>query len=245
MKHRWWLVGAGAVCAGIVYASAGRPQAQPANQGAQPAQADLLAYGIGFYLGDEVRTGLESDGVQVDRETVARAFADGLMNRPPAYDRAQLDAILQLVDREMQKRQAERLMETDPQFKALAEKNAERSSAYVQKMANRDGTRELFDGVYVEAMTVGEGASAADADTVVLTFEAQTMDGKAFLAGANKDVVLSEIRETPRRIVQQMHVGDHWLVTIAPEAAFGLVGRPPEVGPNEAVTIDVQLLEVR
>jgi FKBP-type peptidyl-prolyl cis-trans isomerase len=208
-------------------------------------QADALAYGVGYYLGEEVRIGLESDGVEVNLDRLAAAFSDGLMNREPAMSREELDAVLVLVDQEMRERQAKRLLETDPKFRELAERNAERSRMHVTGVSQREGVRELFDGVFVETLASGEGQSAEGASKVVLTFEARTLGGKVFLAGNTQEIDPAKMRETPRRILAQMRVGDQWVVTLAPEAAYGLMGHPPDVGPNEAVVIDVALLEVR
>jgi FKBP-type peptidyl-prolyl cis-trans isomerase FkpA len=258
MNARIVIIGGGLAGAALLYAaSTGATQAQPAAQpgqvvdrGAeQPADeldaADALAYGVGYFLGGEVRTGLSEDGVEADLDRVAQGFVDGLLQHDAAYDPEVLDSILEAVHDEMMARQAKRLMESDPAFRELAERNAERSRAFMEAFAQREGARELFEGVLYETLESGDGASAAEADVVVLDFEIATIDGDIFLAGKSKTVELDEVRENSRRLVRSMRVGDNWSVAVAPEAAFGLVGRPPDVGPNEVVTIRVKLLEVR
>ena len=250
MNARILIVGGALAGAALVYAgvSGATQPGQVQDRAGQPGeidQADALAYGVGFFLGGEVREGLAEDGVEVDLERVASGFVDGLMERGAAYDPEVLDDILEAVNDEMAARQAKRLMENDPAFRELAETNAERSKAYMDAFAQRDGVKALFDGVLYETLESGSGASAADADVVVLTFEVSTADGDVFLAGKAKEIQLDEIRETARRIARSMRVGDHWRVAISPEAGFGLVGRPPDVGPNEVVLIDVTMKGVR
>jgi FKBP-type peptidyl-prolyl cis-trans isomerase FklB len=232
----------------LMYAvSTGRAPAQPAGEAEQGEvdQNDALAYGVGYFLGGEVRNGLSEDGVEANLERVAQGFIDGLQAREAAYDPETLDAILEAVHEEMQARRVARLMETDAGFKALAERNAARSEAFVNANGQREGVATLFEGVQYEVLSAGSGSAAAEATEVVLSFEASTVEGDPFLAGTHAPIDLGEVRPTARAIVQRMRTGDHWRVVIAPESAFGLAGLPPDVGPNEAIVIDVTLEEVR
>jgi FKBP-type peptidyl-prolyl cis-trans isomerase FklB len=47
-----------------------------------------------------------------------------------------------------------------------------------------------------------------------------------------------------RTALVNMRVGDRWLVVLPPEQAFGLAGREPDIGPNETVIVDVDVLEI-
>jgi len=46
-------------------------------------------------------------------------------------------------------------------------------------------------------------------------------------------------------VLRKMRVGDRWYVAIPPEQAFGSRGLQPNIGPNEAVIVDVEVLEVK
>jgi FKBP-type peptidyl-prolyl cis-trans isomerase FklB len=236
---------AGVAGAAIVYAAASRPVGTTPMQPADEIdQSDAIAYGVGYFLGDEVRTGLAADGVEVNLERVAQGFIDGLQSHGAAYDPDTLDAIFEAVHEEMQARRVAALLESDADFRELAEANAARSEAFANANAQRAGVSELFEGVHYEVLDAGEGDSAADATNVVLTFEATTIDGTPFLGGAHEEIDLGEIREIPRQIVRRMRAGDHWRVVIDHDKAFGPAGLPPQVGPNEAIVIDVTLEEV-
>lgn len=241
------IIGGGALaCAALVYASTtGTQPGQVTTQPEEIDQAKALSYGVGYYLGGEVRSGLEADGIEADAEKVIEGFIDGLQDLESSYDEDALDAILRAVHEEMQLRRAQRLMETDPEFRQLAEDNAAQSAAFMQANAQRNGVSELAEGVQYEVLNAGDGAEAADATLVVVTFELSTMDGTVFLAGDTDEVNLNYVRESARNLVRQMRVGDHWRVVMAPERAYGLGGLMPDVGPNEALILDVELLEVR
>ena len=234
--------------AALVYASTTGMNAQPGQVVEQPEEIDqqkALSYGVGYYLGGEVRSGLEADGIDPDMEQLIQGFIDGVQDLEAAYDEEALDAILRFVHEEMQTRRAQRLLETDPEFRQLVEDNAAKSAAFLQANAQRDGVSELVDGVQYEVIAAGDGASAADATLVVLTFELSTMDGHVFLAGKDDQVNLNYVRESARDLVRQMKAGDHWRVVVAPENAYGLAGLMPDVGPNEALVLDIELREVQ
>jgi FKBP-type peptidyl-prolyl cis-trans isomerase FklB len=42
-----------------------------------------------------------------------------------------------------------------------------------------------------------------------------------------------------------MKQGDRWYVAIPASLAFGAAGHAPNVGPNEALVVDVELVEVK
>ena len=65
---------------------------------------ETLSYGVGLYLGRDIRDGLKLDGVDVNMEAVIKGFADGLLDRPSALSENEVEEVLQAVHREMQAR---------------------------------------------------------------------------------------------------------------------------------------------
>jgi hypothetical protein len=55
---------------------------------------EQISYGIGFYLGQEIRAGIERDGVAAAPNDVIRGFGDGLAALDPAVPRDEIEAIL-------------------------------------------------------------------------------------------------------------------------------------------------------
>ena len=55
---------------------------------------------------------------------------------------------------------------------------------------------------------------------------------------------LDGVFEGGKRILQMMKPGATWFVSIPPDLAFVAVGQYPDVGPNEALILTVDLLEI-
>jgi FKBP-type peptidyl-prolyl cis-trans isomerase len=253
MRRSWLTCGAVAIAAVTAYAvvSGNAQQTRPDRGGEQggersePTDRKLLSYGIGFYLGEEVRNGLEMDGVVADLDLVNRGFTDGLHAKAAAYDEETMDAIMFVVDVEMQRRTAERMYENDPQFRALADRNRKRSQAYFETYAKGANVRKLREGVLYEVKQAGDGSKPMAGDIVEVTFRAALADGDVYARGERAIFDLDDVRPTASEIVQQMAEGSKWHIVVAPEAAYGLAGDPPLVGPNEVVIVDIELHAIR
>jgi FKBP-type peptidyl-prolyl cis-trans isomerase FklB len=82
-------------------------------------------------------------------------------------------------------------------------------------------------------------------DIVEVTFTAALADGSVFAQAEHGVFDLDDVRPNSAAILQQMTEGSKWHIVAAPEAAYGLAGDPPRVGPNEVVIMDVELHSIR
>lgn len=219
--------------------------APPAAAPADPSQKERLSYGVGFYLGEEIREGLSADQINVERDLVIKGFVDGLLGAQPAMDRQQLDAILTTVHEEMQMRTVKRLQAEDGAFRKLCEDNLAQSRAYLEKNAKQPGVQKTPEGVQYIVQQPGQGASPKPGDVVVLTYRTSLVDGTQVDAGAAKEVDLDIVRPGIAKVIMMMKPGAKWSVVFPPEAAYGLGGKPPIVGPNQALVAEVELIGVK
>jgi FKBP-type peptidyl-prolyl cis-trans isomerase FklB len=208
-------------------------------------QDKKLAYGVGFYLGEEVRTGLESDGIKADMALLIQGFTDGVYNRVPVEDRAELDALLVAVHEEMKVRTVNRLLREDPDFKKLHDDNLVASNAYHERRKSEPGVTTLDDGVQYRVLAAGSGRKPVLADTVVLNFTVTNLKGEQVMLGEESVLTVESVIPAAGRVLQLMPVGSRWEVAFPPSAAFGPAGEPPRIGPNETIIIDVELVAIR
>ncbi|MFG0283935.1 MAG: FKBP-type peptidyl-prolyl cis-trans isomerase, partial [Phycisphaerales bacterium JB039] len=108
------------------------------------------------------------------------------------------------------------------------------------------GVQTLASGAQYRVLRAGEGAPAGSDATVVVTFRGALLDGRTFTAGEAVEIPLSTVTPGVRELIGSMRPGDWWQLAVPPQLAYRGVGRPDmDIGPNESLIGDVQLLEVR
>lgn len=208
-------------------------------------QRDKLSYGVGYYLGREVREGLTADGIDANALLLIDGFQDGYNEGPADIPTRELDEILYAVHRELQARMARQLLETNPAFRQLSDRNMAESRASLERFAQGEGVIALDNGILYRVIKSGTGRSPTLDDTVVASYRGTLADDTVFGEGDRRESPLSTITEGGRIVLQMMHEGDHWEVLLPPELAYGAAGDPPLIGPNQALRFDVTLHEVK
>lgn len=225
------------VCAAISAAPA--QDAAPAPY--SPAEA---AYSVGFDLGSGVAARLAEDGVDADLDALVKGFTDALHARDSDIDAERMRRILERIHAEVAGRLAAQRMETDPVFRALAENNARHGAEVRERFGKRERVVVLPGGVMYEPLRAGDGPGAADAASVILTYETMHADGAPIASQRAAEFRIESLLDGAQSLVRQMRVGDRWFIIVPPDRAYGLGGREPDIGPNETIIVDVELLGV-
>ncbi len=235
---------AAVVAAGLLLAGA---QAGVAAQegGAAGGQMEKISYGLGYYPGSEMSLGLKIDGINVDSNLAIQGFTDGLKGAPPAMPEEDMHAMLITIEREIQKRMVQKLLASDPKFRAEHERNGARNREFHEEFGKREGVVTMDDGVQYKVIQPGTGAIPQRGDTVVVNVRMLLTDGREVVNWKGAVVPVNRLVEGGARVLMMMKAGARWVVAIPPELAFGAAGKPPAIGPNETVIFQVDLLEVR
>lgn len=217
----------------------------PGTPGIPANDASRLAYGVGFDVGQRVGQGLAGDAMDLDADLVARGFSDALHGLPSALPPSEVARVMRAVHRKMLDRTAQQLMIEDAEFRQIAEQNLARGNAALAAFRAQPGATKLDEGISYVVVTAGSGRGAVAEEVVVADFVLTGTDGREIErrsgAAVDPDLVLPSVGA----LLRAMKPGDRWRVAIASEAAYGLGGDPPRIGPNEAIFADVTVVEVR
>ena len=228
------VVGVG-VITGSVFVATGE-----ADRPVEPA-----SYGVGFIVGEEIRTGLARDGVGVDPDLVARGFRDGLNGLDPLVSRDEMEQILAMLHREMQDRMVRRLLEDNPEFKALSESNLAKSTRFHELFGAQQGVVTLPGGVQYKVLREGTGRSPLPTDVVILNERVTLLDGTVISEADGVEIRVDAIIEGGIDALRRMKTGGLWQVAVPPALAHGAGGRMPLVGPNESIIGVVELVAIK
>jgi FKBP-type peptidyl-prolyl cis-trans isomerase FklB len=202
------------------------------------------AYSVGFDLGADVAARLAADGVDADLDRLVQGFSDALRGVDPEIDPERMRRILERLHTEVAGRLAAARMQTDPVFRALAESNAKHGAEVRERFSKRERVVTLPSGVMYEPLRTGDGAAAEGAETVVVTYETMHADGTPIAGERAAEVRIASLLDGAQALIGQMRVGDRWFILVPPDRAYGLGGREPDIGPNETIIIDIELLGV-
>ena len=228
------LVGVGLV-AGAVCVAAGQTD----------RPVEITSYGVGFIVGEEIRTGLARDGVGVDADLVAKGFRDGVNGGDPLVSRDEMEQILALLHREMQDRMVRRLLDESPDYKQLHDDNLARSRKFHELFGKQPGVVTLASGVQYKVLSPGSGRSPLSADTVVLDGKISLLDGTVIMEGSGAETRVDAAVAGGAEALQLMRVGSQWQIAVPPEMAHGAGGRMPKIGPNESIIGVIELLAIK
>jgi FKBP-type peptidyl-prolyl cis-trans isomerase len=208
---------------------------------------DRTSYSVGFKVGQMLRDRLRAAAVAGDTGVIIKGIIDGLDERDPAYPRVEMDQALAQVEARAHEQQAEQRYATDPAFRKLADDNLARSKAVLEQNAEVAGVEMLPNGVQVQEIKPGDGRVIGNAQFVKAEVEVSLADGtlvRATEPGKPQRVAVSQVLPALVEATRGMRVGAHWRIVVPPDQAFGLVGKPPVIGPNQALRYDVQLVDV-
>lgn len=106
----------------------------------------------------------------------------------------------------------------------------------------------LKSGLQYKILKKGTGASPKASDTVKCHYKGTTIDGKEFDSsykrGEPATFALNRVIKGWTEGLQLMKEGGKWQFFIPSELAYGERGSVPDIGPNEVLIFEVELLGI-
>lgn len=207
-----------------------------------------FAYAAGMIFAHRVSEQLKADGLTVDNDLIVQGVRDGLTGNPPRYSQDQMDDAMSRVETAILQRRAEKQYAADPSFKKMADENLKSSQQGIARYAMRSGTEADASGIFVTILTPGTGRYVANATSVSLNFDVSLIDGTVLQQAdpaKPRDIPMVRLPPAIASVMRGLRVGDKARLAIPADKAFGLAGRPPQVGPNQALLIDLEILSAK
>jgi FKBP-type peptidyl-prolyl cis-trans isomerase FklB len=203
-------------------------------ESAPPGVSERYSYTMGVRLGQL----LKMQGIrQLDSAAFAAAIDDVLAGRP-----------LRLGEAEMQQAVSEQQRMIGEQRARRAQANREAGRSFLAENASRADIVVLPSGVQYRVLEAGSGAQPIAGDVVRVHYHGTLLDGSVFDSSVERgepaEFPLAGVIPGFREALSNMRVGDRWQVFIPSALAYGERGAGAEIGPNETLTFELQLLGV-
>jgi FKBP-type peptidyl-prolyl cis-trans isomerase FklB len=196
---------------------------------------------LGYAVGYEFGTQLNSYDMEMDLEAVFQAIRDAYAERDPAID-------VQIMRERLMALQEKVRQERMEAFEALAEDNKVKAEEFLAENADKTGIETLPSGVQYRVIEQGSGERPSLEDTVTFHYRVSKISGRevdsSYRTGVPAVAPVNGLIEGWQEVLPLMREGAVWQVFLPPELAFGMRGDPPAIGPNEALKFDLELVQI-
>lgn len=202
------------------------------------SKEDQLSYSMGVVTGKAFK----SHGVQINTKAFAQGLSDALSNSKTVMTDQQMQQTLQEF-------QAASIAKAQAQLKAQADQNLQEGDAFLAKNAKQTGVKTTQDGLQYKVIEAGSGNSPGESDIVVVNYEGRLVDGTVFdssyKTGKPVTFPVNAVIQGWQEALKMMKPGATWEIVIPPKLAYGELGAPDAIGPNETLIFKVNLISVQ
>lgn len=244
-----------ALFAAVLFAASGAlfaqdKPAQPAKpqaaQPAQPAQAgrpkpealqDKASYIIGLNLGRSLKT----QEVPCTQDLIVQGLRDGLAGTAPLLTDEEIQSA-------MQEFQTQMMAQQETKRKADGEKNLKASEDFLTQNKARKEVKTTASGLQYEVLKEGSGEAPKPTDQVTVNYRGTLPDGKVFDSsydrGEPATFPVNGVIPGWVEALQLMKPGAKYKIYLPPALAYGERGAGTDIGPNQALVFEVELISV-
>lgn len=130
----------------------------------------------------------------------------------------------------------------------VGERNAADGAAFLAANKSKKGVITTRSGLQYQVIRAGSGERPMPGSKVKVNYEGRLPNGKVFDSsyqrGEPADFPLSSVIPGWREGVTLMPVGAKYRFWVPGDLAYGKRGSPPNIGPNQVLVFDVELMEV-
>ena len=207
------------------------PQLECAPEPQLETEEQKTLYALGVTLsGNLAAFNLTPDEVKF----VNQGLADGALGEEPK------------VDVGAQRANFQKLVQS--RLAAAAEKEKEKSAAYLETAAKQEGAVKSDSGLIYKEVAAGDGPSPKPTDRVTVHYHGTRIDGSVFDSsverGSPATFPLNGVIPCWTEGVQKMKKGGKAQLICPSEIAYGDRGSPPKIKPGATLIFDVELLEI-
>lgn len=201
--------------------------------------ADKVSYAIGV----DLARNFKRQGIECNLDLLIEGFKHGMAGERLLLRERELRQLLIQVQTEVRQKQA--LI----RGKTPAEINLRRGEAFLSKNRTQPGVVGLTNGLQYIILKAGHGRTPTDADTVQCDYRCTVLDGTEFISSEVGKPATFKVQEAVVRgwtdALKLMPVGSKWRLFIPPQLAYGAQGVGREVGPNETIISELELLAIQ
>ncbi|MDX2250164.1 MAG: FKBP-type peptidyl-prolyl cis-trans isomerase [Bacteroidia bacterium] len=199
-------------------------------------RADSISYALGMDIGKNLG---ELD-LGISAEMLYKGLNDVYSSTESPITEEGLQALLMAFQQEAQSSQ-------EKKFMAKAETAKQEGELFLNQNKSEEGVVVLPSGLQYKVLTPGNGPSPGPDNIVRVHYEGRFLDESVFDSsyerGTPAQFAVNQVIAGWTEALQLMNAGAKWRLFIPSDLAYGPNGYPPNIGPNETLIFEVELLD--
>jgi FKBP-type peptidyl-prolyl cis-trans isomerase FklB len=198
---------------------------------------EKLSYAIGASIGKN----LTKDSTDVDLEVLIAALKESAAGHKLQLSDKEIRLVMN--DYEKQLRKQGNLKRQKAQIE-----NREKGEAFLADFKKQSGVQTTPGGVLYQVVKAGAGAKPIETDTVQVNYRGTLINGTEFDAtesGHPAELKITALISGWKQALTMMSVGAKWHLVIPAQLAYGERGVGTDIGPNEVLVFDVELVGIK
>jgi FKBP-type peptidyl-prolyl cis-trans isomerase len=198
---------------------------------------DRISYSIGASIGKNLR----SDMPQVDLKLLFEALRASLAGDKLLLQDKEIQQVMSEYQTQLRQQAAARRQT------ALSD-NQKIGDAYLSEYKAQKGVQMSPGGVLYKVLKEGSGPKPLESDLVLVNYRGTLVNGKQFDAtapGQPASLKVSALIPGWKQALSMMSVGSKWQIVVPSSLAYGERGAGNDIGPNEVLLFDLELVGIR
>jgi FKBP-type peptidyl-prolyl cis-trans isomerase len=198
------------------------------------SDTDAISYTIGASVGRNFK----KDDIAINQKEFAQGLADALSGSKLKLSEKEFKAILAGFQGDMRRKIAANHKEKSLQ-------NKKKSDDFLAENAKKKEVVSLPSGVQYKILKAGDGPKPDESDVVIVNYRGTLLDGSEFdasAAGKPANLKIAQLIAGWKEALRLMPVGSKWQLFIPAKMAYGERGVGTQIGPNELLLFDVELV---
>lgn len=198
--------------------------------------ADSAGYAIGILVGNNNKEQVNQapGGADINLDAMVAGFAKAARGEETELTPEEADEIVREYFTAAGERQGQENLET--------------GNAFLEENKERPEVKVTDSGLQYEVLKEGDGPIPEEGDRVRVHYHGTLIDGTVFDSSVERGepAVFGVTQVIPgwTEALQMMHVGSKWKIYLPSDLAYGERGAGGDIGPNETLIFEVELLEI-
>ncbi len=172
-----------------------------------------------------------------DIKSFNMAMDDALNGKDPKLSEEEIKATVEAVQQKM-----------IANIKAAAEKNLKVGEEYLEANKKKEGVKTTSSGLQYQIIKKGNGKKPTTEDNVTVHYRGTLIDGKEFDSSYSRNkpatFPVGGVVQGWQEALPMMKEGAKWKIFVPASLAYGTRGAPPNIGPNETLIFEIELISI-